>query len=415
MDNNKTKNFRPGQDLCSMTRKEVAQHSVEEWKEHVEYWHKRFYEERLFTEGLPFVYLKPINRVLMKIKDFLLPGPNVPRGIANEKEYDDIDADQETSEKLYWYEKAKSFQLAALKLHAINQKIRNTIFLKPFLSVWNRFLKRRYQRVSSLAYKKEKAGLEGDLLEPDPITVITPTHNRGHLIERTINSLLAQSYKNFESIVIDDGSTDNTQEVLSRYEDRRIIYCKIPKSGVSAARNVGIKLSRGKYVVFLDSDNLLEGDFLKELHAVISKSGEDKGFVYCDCDVYYGETYFQTFSEELSSATMFRKPIIDLGTLIFKKEVFNGTLFFNEEMDKWVDYELLLRIHSRWNGLHHKKVLMHYFRLDDGISLAPETKRDMRKNLSVIKETRRSILKVGYVLWDYPALSQSFSPQETTR
>src|SRR3972149_6976474 len=101
MDKNNAKKFRPEHDLGSMTRKEVIEHSIEDWKEQVEYWHKRLYEERFFIEGLPFVYLRPINEILMKIKNFLLPTPNVPRDTAGVKKSNSIHADQETSEKLY--------------------------------------------------------------------------------------------------------------------------------------------------------------------------------------------------------------------------------------------------------------------------------------------------------------------------
>jgi len=87
------------------------------------------------------------------------------------------------------------------------------------------------------------------------ISVIIATYNRAHLIARAIESVLFQSFSDFELIVIDDGSTDGTAEVVSRYKDPRIIYCRLEHGERSRARNGGIELSKGKYIAFLDSDD----------------------------------------------------------------------------------------------------------------------------------------------------------------
>ena len=84
--------------------------------------------------------------------------------------------------------------------------------------------------------------------------MITPTYNRAHLIGRALDSLLAQTYQDFEIIVVDDGSTDDTRQVLSRYGDR-IRYVFQENAGPSAARNRGIRMAKGEYLAFLDSDD----------------------------------------------------------------------------------------------------------------------------------------------------------------
>ena len=85
-------------------------------------------------------------------------------------------------------------------------------------------------------------------------SVIIASYNRAHLLPRAINSVLNQSYGNFEIIIIDDGSTDNTREVLESFrEDSRIVYHRnIENIGLSATWNKGLDLARGTYVVFLD-------------------------------------------------------------------------------------------------------------------------------------------------------------------
>ena len=106
------------------------------------------------------------------------------------------------------------------------------------------------------------------------ISVIMPVYNGEKFVEKSINSVLKQTYKNFELIIINDGSTDNTEEICLKYakKDRRIKYFKIKNSGPSGARNKGIELSTGKYIMFIDSDDLyMENILEKMLH--IAKQG----------------------------------------------------------------------------------------------------------------------------------------------
>lgn len=89
------------------------------------------------------------------------------------------------------------------------------------------------------------------------ISIVVPTYNRADLIEKTIHSVLEQTYFNFELIIVDDGSTDNTQSVVNPYlVDDRIQYHKIKNSERGAARNFGVKKSSGSYITFLDSDDI---------------------------------------------------------------------------------------------------------------------------------------------------------------
>ncbi len=89
------------------------------------------------------------------------------------------------------------------------------------------------------------------------VSVIIPTFNRAHLIRETIASVLKQTYQNFEIIIVDDGSTDNTAEVVKSYSDPRISYFYQPNSGLPAkARNTGLARASGEFIAFLDSDDI---------------------------------------------------------------------------------------------------------------------------------------------------------------
>jgi len=118
------------------------------------------------------------------------------------------------------------------------------------------------------------------------VSVIIPTYNRANLITDTINSVLSQTYKNYEIIIIDDGSTDNTKEVLSPYMNK-IAYIYQDNQGASAARNTGIRYAKGEYIAFLDSDDLWL-PFKLEKQVKILKKHKDVYLVYSNisyCDV----------------------------------------------------------------------------------------------------------------------------------
>jgi glycosyltransferase involved in cell wall biosynthesis len=107
---------------------------------------------------------------------------------------------------------------------------------------------------------------------------VIPTHNRGDLIAHTIDSVLTQKFPAAEVIVIDDASTDNTKEVIAKFGSR-VVYRKITWSGVQAARNLGIKLSRTSWIALCDSDDLWRADHLA-LQAELILSNPDLNFVF---------------------------------------------------------------------------------------------------------------------------------------
>lgn len=88
-------------------------------------------------------------------------------------------------------------------------------------------------------------------------SIVIPTYNRANLIQRAIDSVLAQEFSDFEVIVLDDGSTDNTEEVVRGISDKRLTYFKKNNAERGAARNAGIQLAKGNYITFLDSDDIV--------------------------------------------------------------------------------------------------------------------------------------------------------------
>lgn len=115
---------------------------------------------------------------------------------------------------------------------------------------------------------------------PPKISIVIPAYNRANVIGRAIKSVLLQTYDNFEIIVVDDGSTDNTKDIVESFADDRISYVCQKNSGAPVARNTGLKIAKGKYIAFLDSDDEWLPTFLE---AALQKfnSDSDISCVYC--------------------------------------------------------------------------------------------------------------------------------------
>jgi len=193
----------------------------------------------------------------------------------------------------------------------------------------------------------------------DPvISIIIPTYNRIDLISQTLNSVLAQTYSNWQCVIIDDGSTDKSIDVIQKYLDldSRFLYLSRPtykEKGPSSCRNYGIENSTGDYIIFLDSDDLLaptclenrikfvlenlEYDFWIFKMAAFKNSIEKIEFVYENINVE---------DESLFCKKEFMKgmnPFVVTGPL-WKKNILIESTGFNEQMTMIEDPEFHLRI-----------------------------------------------------------------------
>lgn len=109
-------------------------------------------------------------------------------------------------------------------------------------------------------------------------SIIIPTFNRANHIVQTVNSVLDQEFKDFELILVDDGSTDNTQDVIMKIKDSRLLCFKKENGERGAARNFGINRSNGRYVTFLDSDDRLYAGFFQSAYEFINKKKQPAFF-----------------------------------------------------------------------------------------------------------------------------------------
>ncbi|MEC7784130.1 MAG: glycosyltransferase family 2 protein [Bacteroidota bacterium] len=137
------------------------------------------------------------------------------------------------------------------------------------------------------------------------VSIIIPTYNRAHLIGETLDSVLAQTYTHWECIVVDDGSTDGTDEVLATYveKDSRFQYHHRPKDrpkGANVCRNYGFELSKGKYIQWLDSDDLIGQEKIDEQVTILE---QNRGLLIATCkwDYFSDSSGLNDIKEELRS------------------------------------------------------------------------------------------------------------------
>jgi glycosyltransferase involved in cell wall biosynthesis len=186
------------------------------------------------------------------------------------------------------------------------------------------------------------------------VSVILPTYNRANTISRAIDSVLNQTYSNLELIVIDDGSTDNTGDIMNEYlkEDPRISYVKQEHLGANYARNYGIKLAKGQYIAFQDSDDEWFNHKLEKLLNVAQLSNEGYAGVFtafyrCDQD---GNKQLipKDRIERLSWEEQFKLLLVNnfIGTpsMILKKEAIIDVEGFSNNLPRFQDWEFCLRI-----------------------------------------------------------------------
>ena len=172
-------------------------------------------------------------------------------------------------------------------------------------------------------------------LEP-LVSVVIPAFNASEWIAETIESVIDQEYQNFEILVIDDGSTDNTEKIVSSFGPKVSYYYKI-NGGQSSARNFGIKNAKGKYIAFLDSDDLW---FKQKLKLQIELLEQNKfKWAYTDGIAFDNSTNeilfrFNNKSKQYEGdilIKLFQSCFIPMPTVIVKKEVFSEIGYFNED------------------------------------------------------------------------------------
>lgn len=202
------------------------------------------------------------------------------------------------------------------------------------------------------------------------VSVIIPTFNRDHLLEKAICSVLQQTYENFELIIVDDNSKDNTSGLVSKIKDKRLKYIKHEKQkGGSESRNTGVAASSGKYLAFLDDDDEWLPDKL-QLQIDLFKQNPDAGLVYSG--YYYVEaktnSVFREFRPEkkgmLDDRLLQENCVGTTSTAVVRKDCFEDVGGFDANLRGCQDWDLWIRIARRFPIDYVAKPLVRFLNHD---------------------------------------------------
>ncbi|HEY3343322.1 MAG TPA: glycosyltransferase [Anaerolineaceae bacterium] len=228
-------------------------------------------------------------------------------------------------------------------------------------------------------------------------SVIIPTYNRAQKVVRAVESVLAQTFTNFDVWVIDDGSTDDTAQALTCYEGR-IHYCRQKNAGASSARNRGVRSSTGKYIAFLDSDDRWAPQKLESMAAEIA-THPDTGLFYSACDVVdeAGARLWIDHSRAVQGSAylpLLMGNFLALSSAVARRDCLERAGEFDPAMIPCEDWDVWLRI-ARWYSITLVPEVLVIFEYASADKLTAHTRKWLEAHDKVIEKTLIADRSIG--------------------
>ena len=183
------------------------------------------------------------------------------------------------------------------------------------------------------------------------ISIIVPIYNAEKYIKKTLDAITAQTYKNIEIILINDGSTDNTLNIINKYNDKRIKVITTPNMNVSNARNTGLKEARGEYISFIDSDDLINKDYIAALYDSLKVTNSDYAHASISVEREGTNGYISNDSTKLIKITNPKQAYLKMDTKfavwgkLFKKELIKDIKF--DEIPRFEDFKYMWKVSKK--------------------------------------------------------------------
>ena len=182
------------------------------------------------------------------------------------------------------------------------------------------------------------------------VSVVIPTYNRAHVLNRAIESVLAQTYSNFELIIVDDASTDNTIELVDQFQDDRIVLMKHKNNQhAAAARNTGMQVARGQYIAFLDSDDeWIEEKLAKQIN-LMESLGDAYGAVHSSASIYKDGSNHAIYSRAEGEGAALKPYIVGdfviwTPTVLFRRECLGVVGLMDTSLQRSQDRDFYIRL-----------------------------------------------------------------------
>lgn len=205
------------------------------------------------------------------------------------------------------------------------------------------------------------------MAEREPaVSIIIPTYNRADILPRAIDSVLGQTFSDFELYIVDDASTDETEAVVRSYNDDRLRYIRHESNRGSGgiARNTAIDQVTGEYVAFLDDDDVWRPTKLEKQVALFEDSPHDVGLIYCWMNYLDGETVVERRHPErrgyIFREMLDRNAITNASTLLVRSEVFSDIGGFDPTLPRGIDSDFIRRVAKEYKVDYVPEVLVEY-------------------------------------------------------
>lgn len=228
------------------------------------------------------------------------------------------------------------------------------------------------------------------------VSIVMPNYNCEKYISQAINSILRQTFRDFELIIVDDGSTDSSWEIIRRFaqEDSRIVAMRNDNNiKICKTLNRGILIAQGKYIARMDSDDVAHADWLEKI-MLFMEAKENAHVGVCGANFYMidhnakriGQKDFPHTDRECRDAFWFRNPFAH-NTVVIRKECFEHCGYYDEEYLYAEDLELWMRFGQKYD-LHNIQQYLVDYRIFGGNSILKKQKMMIRNTLKARKAAR---------------------------
>lgn len=248
------------------------------------------------------------------------------------------------------------------------------------------------------------------------ISVIVPTYNRGSTIQRSIHSVLNQTYKDIELIIVDDCSNDDTEKVINAIQDERIVFIRHEvNKGACAARNTGIDVAKGEYIAFQDSDDEWKLDKLEMQLQEMKSHGAEISFCAMN-RMNYGKT--RSVFPVLEAGYKAHEDIL-MGAYVSTQTIMGKSAIFSKHkfdigMPRAQDYDLIIRIAEEYNVYFLNVALVDVYMQGDSLT-AGKNRYNKNKEIAEERILKKNLKnKEKYPLWNLKML-HSIAYEKTMR
>lgn len=235
------------------------------------------------------------------------------------------------------------------------------------------------------------------------ITIVIPTYNRATKVLKPIYSVIKQTYRNWQMVIVDDCSSDDTSDIIGQLvkEQPQIKYVRLGvNSGPSRARNYGMEFANTEYSAFLDSDDSLDETFLKKMCDTLDKN-QNCALTYCDSQIFDLEKkpyYVFTFDPYNYQELINSHGKIPTGSFMFRTDCWYQVGGFREDMNRGEDFEWQLRFGELFDFIRVPEILHYYFRDADGLICNTLGADNISKSLEILNRTKFVIKRRKFLL-----------------